>query len=284
MHGWTGTILRVNLTTRSITKQPLDPTLAKQYLGARGLGTKIMSDEVDPRVDPLSPENKLIFAPGPLSGTFAPSGGRYNVITKGPLNGTIAASNSGGTFGPEMKFAGYDMLIIEGKAASPVYLFIRDDKVEIRDAGKLWGKEVPETTDLIRAETDEDAKVACIGPAGEKQVLFACIMNEMHRAAGRSGVGAVMGSKNLKAVAVLGGGAITAADPQAFKAAVMTARQKILSHPVGGQGLKAYGTDVLINIMNQTGGLPTRNFREGYFPTADKVGGESLTAILVVRP
>ena len=284
MHGWTGIILRVNLTTRSITKQPLDPTLAKQYLGARGLGTKIMSDEVDPRVDPLAPENKLIFAPGPLSGTFAPSGGRYNVITKGPLNGTIAASNSGGTFGPEMKFAGYDMLIIEGKAASPVYLFIRDDKVEIRDAGKLWGKEVPETTDLIRAETDEDAKVACIGPAGEKQVLFACIMNEMHRAAGRSGVGAVMGSKNLKAVAVLGGGAITAADPQAFKAAVMTARQKILSHPVGGQGLKAYGTDVLINIMNQTGGLPTRNFREGYFPTADKVGGESLTANLLVRP
>ena len=284
MYGWIGTILRVNLTNRTVSKEPLDPTLAKQYIGARGLGTKIMYDEVDPRVDPLSPENKLIFAPGPLSGTFAPSGGRYNVITKGPLTGTIAASNSGGAFGPELKFAGYDLLIIEGKASSPVYLSIRDEKVEIRDAGKIWGKEVPDTTDMIRAETDEDAKVACIGPAGERLVLFAGVLNEMHRAAGRSGVGAVMGSKNLKAVAVVGGGAVKAADPQGFKAAVLTARQKILSHPVGGQGLKAYGTDVLINIMNQTGGLPTRNFREGYFPTADKVGGESLTANLLLRP
>jgi aldehyde:ferredoxin oxidoreductase len=284
MYGWIGTILRVNLTNRTIKKEPLDPALAKQYIGARGLGTKIMYDEVDPRVDPLSPENKLIFAPGPLTGTFAPNGGRYNVITKGPLTGTIAASNSGGTFGPELKFAGYDLIIFEGKASNPVYLSIRDDKVEIRDAAKIWGKDVPDTTDLIRAETDEDAKVACIGPGGERLVLFANIMNEMHRAAGRSGVGAVMGSKNLKAIAVLGGGAVKAADPQGFKAAVITARDKILSHPVGGQGLKAYGTDVLINILNQIGGLPTRNFREGYFPTADKVGGESLTATLLVRP
>jgi aldehyde:ferredoxin oxidoreductase len=284
MYGWIGTILRVNLTNRTVSKEPLDLALAKQYIGARGLGTKIMYDEVDPKVDPLSPANKLIFAPGPLTGTFAPSGGRYNVITKGPLTGTIAASNSGGAFGPELKFAGYDLVIIEGKASGPVYLYIRDDKVEIRDADKIWGKEVPDTTDLIRAETDEDAKVACIGPAGEKQVLFACVMNEMHRAAGRSGVGAVMGSKNLKAIAVVGGGAVTVADPQAFKASVLTARQKILSHPVGGQGLKAYGTDVLINIMNQTGGLPTHNFREGTFATADKVGGESLSANLLLRP
>jgi len=239
MYGWIGTILRVNLTNRTVKKEPLDPALAKQYIGARGLGTKIMYDEVDPRVDPLSPENKLIFAPGPLTGTFAPSGGRFNVITKGPLTGAIAASSSGGTFGPEMKFAGYDLLILEGKASSPVYLYIRDDKVEIRDAAKIWGKEVPDTTDLIRAETDEDAKIACIGPGGERLVLFANVMNEMHRAAGRSGVGAVMGSKNLKAVAVMGGGAVKAADPQGFKAAVLTARQKILSHPVGGESLTA---------------------------------------------
>ncbi len=284
MYGWIGTILRVNLTNRTVTKEPLDPQLAKQYIGARGLGTKIMYDEVDPKVDPLSPENKLIFAPGPLSGTFAPSGGRYNVITKGPLTGAIAASSSGGEFGPELKFAGYDLLIIEGKASSPVYLFIRDDQVEIRDAGKIWGKEIPDATDLVRAETDESAKVACIGPGGERLVLFANVMNEMQRAAGRSGVGAVMGSKNLKAVAVMGGGAVKVADPQGFKAAVKTAREKILSHPVGGQVLKAYGTDVLINIMNQTGGLPTRNFREGVFATADRVGGESLTANLLLRP
>ncbi len=284
MYGWIGNILRVDLTKRVVTKEPLDPQLAKRFIGARGLGAKIMSDEVDPTVDPISPANKLIFAPGPFSGTFAPSAGRYDVITKGPLTGAIAASNSGGSFGAELKFAGYDMLIIEGKASSPVYLYIRDDKVEIRDAGKIWGKEVPDTTDLVRAETDEDAKVACIGPAGEKLVLFACVMNEMHRAAGRSGVGAVMGSKNLKAIAVLGGGAVGVADPPGFKAAVIQARQKIQAHPVGGQGLKAYGTDVLVNILNQIGSLPTRNFRDGFFPTADKVGGESLSDSLLLRP
>jgi aldehyde:ferredoxin oxidoreductase len=199
MFGWSGMMLRVNLTTGSIKKEPINLSDAKLFIGARGLGTKIMADEVDPKVDPLSPENKLIFAPGPFSGTFAPSGGRYDVVTKGPLTGAIAASNSGGTFGPELKYAGYDLVIFEGAAAKPVYLWIKDDLVELRDASHIWGKTVPETTDLLRAETDEEAKVACIGPAGEKRVLFAAIMNDMHRAAGRSGVGAVMGSKNLKA-------------------------------------------------------------------------------------
>jgi aldehyde:ferredoxin oxidoreductase len=200
------------------------------------------------------------------------------------LTGAIAASNSGGSFGPELKFAGYDMLIVEGKAKKPVYLWIKDDQIEIRDAGKIWGKEVPDTTDMIRAETDEDAKVACIGPAGEKQVLFASIMNEMHRAAGRSGVGAVMGSKNLKAVVVVGNNPLEVSDPKAFEAAVMVARAKIQAHPVGGAGLKAYGTDVLVNILNQVGSLPTRNFHDGYFPTADKIGGESLSKNVLVRP
>ena len=284
MYGWTGTTLRVNLTNGDISKEPTNMENARNYFGARGLGTKILYDEVNPKVDALSPENKLIFAPGPLTGTFGPSVGRYNVVTKGPLTGAIAASNSGGSFGPEMKFAGYDMLIVEGKAKKPVYLWINDDQVEIRDAGKIWGKEVPDTTDLIRAETDEGAKVACIGPAGEKQVLFACIMNEMYRAAGRSGVGAVMGSKNLKAVAVFGNHPVVIADAKAFETAVMTARAKIQANPVGGAGLKAYGTDVLVNILNQVGSLPTRNFHDGYFPTADKFGGESLSKNVLVRP
>jgi aldehyde:ferredoxin oxidoreductase len=284
MYGWTGTILRVNLTTGDISKEPTNLDNARKFVGARGLGTKMLYDEMDPKVDPLSPENKLIFAPGPLTGTFAPSVGRYNVVTKGPLTGAIAASNSGGSFGPELKFAGYDMLIVEGKAKKPVYLWIKDDQVEIRDASKIWGKEVPDTTELIRAETDEDAKVACIGPAGEKQVLFASIMNEMHRAAGRSGVGAVMGSKNLKAVVVVGNNPLEVSDPKAFEAAVMVARAKIQAHPVGGAGLKAYGTDVLVNILNQVGSLPTRNFHDGYFPTADKIGGESLSKNVLVRP
>jgi len=284
MYGWSGTILRVNLTTETITKQATDPKDAALFLGARGLGDKLYIDEVDPKIDPLSPENKLIIAPGPFSGTFAPSGGRYHVVTKSPLTGAIAGSNSGGTFGPELHYAGYDALVIEGKAAKPVYLWIKDDQVEIRDASALWGQMVPETTDLVRKETDEEAKVACIGPAGEKLVLFAAIMNDMFRAAGRSGVGAVMGSKNLKAVAVVGTKPIQVADPKAFETAVLKGRKLLKEHPVGGAGLKAYGTDVLINILNETGALPTRNYRDSQFATADKVGGESLSANILVRP
>jgi aldehyde:ferredoxin oxidoreductase len=284
MYGWTGNILRVNLSSGSVTREPTPPELAKLYIGGRGLGSRIYADEVDPMIDPFSPENKMILACGPFTGTYAPSAGRFMVITKGPLTGAIASSNSGGTFGAELKYAGYDLVIIEGKAQKPVYLWINDDRVEIRDAGHVWGKNTQDTTDAIRAETDEEAKVACIGPAGEKLVLFACIMNEMHRAAGRSGVGAVMGSKNLKAVAVVGSGKVEAADPARFKAAVLKARQKIQAHPVGGQGLKAYGTDVLVNILNEIGALPTRNYRDAYFPAADKVGGESLSARNLTRP
>jgi aldehyde:ferredoxin oxidoreductase len=284
MFGWSGSVLRVDLTKGTVTREATDIALAHTYLGARGFGGQIIGDEVAPDTDPLSPANKIVFAPGPLTGTFAPSAGRYEVVTKAPLNNVIAASNSGGAFGPELKFAGYDALIVEGKAAKPVYLWIKNDGAEIRDAGALWGHTTPDTTDLVRAQTDEDAKVACIGPAGEHLSPIATIMNEMHRAAGRSGVGAVMGSKNLKAIAVLGTGAVTIADPERFKAAVMKARKMIQEHPVGGAGLKAYGTDVLVNILNQTGALPTRNFQDGHFPTADKTGGESLAAKQLARP
>lgn len=284
MYGWTGKVLRVNLSTGRISTEALDPGVARDYIGARGLGTKFMLDEVDPKVDPLSPENKLIFAPGPLTGSYAPSAGRYTVVTKGALTGAIASANSGGVWGPELKFAGYDALICEGAAPKPVYLWIRDQTVEIRDASHLWGKTVPETSDAIRAETDDDAKIACIGPAGENKVLFACIMNDLHRAAGRSGVGAVMGSKNLKAVAVVGSGAVTCADPATFQRAVMNARDKIQKHPVGGTGLRLYGTDVLTNILNQIGAYPTKNFQGAQFAQADKLGGESLAATLLQRP
>ena len=284
MHGWVGKILRVDLTSGKISTAALDPALARDFIGARGLGTKFIYDEVDPKVDPLSPKNKLIFASGPMTGTFAPSAGRYDVVTKGPLTDTIAASNSGGAWGPELKFAGYDLLILEGKAAKPVYLWIQDAKVEIRDASHLWGKEVPETTDLLYAETAEDAKVACIGPAGENLSHIAAVMNDRHRAAGRTGVGAVMGSKNLKAVAVRGTGAVTIADNKAFLAAVNRASTMLKEHPVSGTGLRLYGTDVLVNVMNSVGGLPTGNFQDGYFPTADKVGGETLAATLLQRP
>ena len=283
MHGWIGKMLRVDLTSGKVTTEALNPTLARDYIGARGLGTRLMTDEVDPKVDALSPANKLMFVTGPLTGTFAPSAGRYNVVTKGPLTGTIAASNSGGTWGPELKFAGYDVLIVEGKAAKPVYLWIQDDKVEIRDAAHLWGKQVPETSEALYAETAADAKVACIGPAGENLSYIAAILNDMHRAAGRTGVGAVMGSKNLKAVAVRGTGAVSVADKPAFLDAVGRISKMLKDHPVSGTGLRLYGTDVLVNVMNSIGGLPTNNYQTGYFATADKVGGETLAATLLQR-
>ncbi|MCE5275656.1 MAG: aldehyde ferredoxin oxidoreductase family protein [Syntrophaceae bacterium] len=284
MYGWKGTILRINLEKGTVVTEELPADLAKKYLGGRGLGTYYMGVEVDPRIDPLSPENKLIFAAGPLSGTNAPSAGHYDVVTKGPLTGTIAASSSGGMFGPMLKYAGYDMIIFEGMASRPVYVWIMDDKVELRDAGALWGKTVPETTEALREETDEEASVACIGPAGERLVLFANVMNECGRAAGRSGVGAVMGSKNLKAVVVRGTGAVQIPDPKAFRDTVIKTSAKIRENPVGGSGLRLYGTDVLVNILNEVGALPTRNFRESYFPTADKVGGETLAKTLLTRP
>jgi aldehyde:ferredoxin oxidoreductase len=283
MYGWTGTILRIDLSSGKVTREALDPQIARQYIGARGLGGHIIRSEVDPKADALSAANKIVFATGPLTGTFAPAAGRYNVVTKSPLNGCLAASNSGGSFGPELKYAGYDAVIVEGKAKKPVYLWINDDEIEIRDAAGVWGMTVPDTTDAIRAATDDEAKVACIGPAGEHLALVANVMNDMHRAAGRTGVGAVMGSKNLKAVAVVGSGPVEVADPDAFLAEVLKGRQMIFDDPVGGTGLPTYGTEVLVNILNTVGGLPTRNWQDGYFATADKTGGEALAAKQLVR-
>lgn len=275
MFGWMGKILRIDLTHGTVSQEALDIDDLRNYIGARGLGTRLFVKEVDPNVDPLSPENKVLFMSGPLTGTFAACGGRFNVVTKGVLNGTIAASNSGGNFGPELKFAGYDGIIIEGRSPQPVYLWVYNDQVEIRDASELWGKDVFETTDLIKAATNEETKVACIGPAGENLVKFACIMNEYHRAAGRSGVGAVMGSKNLKAVAVRGTGGVKVADVNGFMAAAVDARQKLAAHPVTSQGLTAYGTNILINILNENGGLPVKNYSEAaVFEGAEKISGE----------
>lgn len=284
MFGWMGKVLRIDLTTGSIKQEELDLEMLRKYVGARGVGTRIFANEVDPNVEPLSPGNKIIFMTGPLTGTLAASGGRYNVVTKGPLNGTIAASNSGGSFGPEMKFAGYDGIIIEGRSPAPAYLWIYDDQVEIRDAGDIWGKDVNDTTDMIKAATQEEAKVACIGPAGENLVKFACIMNEYHRAAGRSGVGAVMGSKNLKAVAVRGTGGIKVASVDGFMEAVKDARSKLAAHPVTSQGLTAYGTNILVNILNEHGGLPVKNYSEAaVFEGAEKISGEYQAEKYLVR-
>lgn len=284
MSGWIGKLLRVNLTDGTITKENLNMQDARNYLGGRGLGSKIMMDEVDPRVEPFSPENKLIFMTGPLTGTFASCSGRYEVIAKAPLTGTIGASNSGGHFGPELKYAGYDGIIFEGASDKPVYLHINDDEVQLRSAEHLWGKTVFDTTDELLKETEEDARVACIGPGGELKVLFATVMNDKHRAAGRSGLGAVMGSKKLKAVVVRGTQSIEVSKPKEFLESCVDARSKLKAHPVTGTGLPTYGTGVLVNILNQSGALPTRNWKDGgYFEHADETGGEALRDKYLVR-
>jgi len=258
--GYAGKLLRVNLSTGEIKTEQLDFALSRMFLGGRGLASKILYDEIDPKVDPLSPENKIIFAAGPLTGTNAPTGGRYMVITKGPLTGTIASSNSGGFFGAELKFAGYDMVIFEGKSDKPVYLSIHDEEVQLKDATQLWGKDVFETTDILANEFgDGKARVSCIGPAGENLVKFAGVMNDKHRAAGRTGVGAVMGSKNLKAIVVRGSGRPKPSSPD-FMEVVRQKINIIKQNPVTGEGLPALGTKVLDNIINQYKKFPGIGF------------------------
>ncbi len=273
-----GKILRVNLSDKSIKKEEFPKELAKKYLGGRGLASKILFDEVDPKVDALSPENKLIFATGPLTLTNAPTGGRYMVITKGPLTGGIASSNSGGFFGAKFKATGYDMIIFEGKSENPAYLFIDDSTVELRDASHVWGKGTEDTTDILTVDSGHKrANVACIGPAGENLSNFAAIINEKTRAAGRTGVGAVMGSKNLKAVVVAGGKFKTPLDnPEAFKAAVKENKKAIKENGVTGEGLPKLGTKVLDNIINEIGAYPTYNWQESQFEHVDEVSGEAL--------
>jgi aldehyde:ferredoxin oxidoreductase len=284
MHGWTGKILRVDLSSGKISTEPLNTKWANDYVGARGLGTKYYVEEVDPTVDALGSDNKLIYMTGPLTGTFGTSAGRYEIVAKSPLTGTIGAANSGGWYGPQIKYAGYDGIIFEGVSEKPVYLYIYDDVVELRDASELWGLNIHETTDALNEQLGEDFKIAAIGQSGENLSLFACINNDKNRAAGRGGLGAVMGYKKLKAVAVRGTGAVTVARPQEFMEACKTARDILINDPVAGTGLGMFGTEVLVNIINESGALPFRNWRDGsYDPNADEYSGERLTDTYLVK-
>ena len=275
---WSGKILRVNLTKGTCQSEPLNMAWAKEYLGSRGLASKYLVEEIDPKVDPLSPDNKIIWATGPLTGTMASTGGRYTVVTKGPLTGAIACSNSGGYWGAELKMAGWDMIIFEGKSPKPVYLFIQDDNAQLLDASSLWGQSVWETEPSIKAKhQDPQIRVSCIGKAGENQVLFASVVNDLHRAAGRSGVGAVMGSKNLKAIAVRGTkGVGNLKDPKGFMKATAAAKAVLAGHAVTGQGLPTYGTQVLMNVINEVGALPTRNHKDVQFEGAKDISAEAM--------
>ncbi len=276
--GWNRKVLRVNLTAGTCTPEPLNMAWANDYLGSRGLASKYLVSEIDPKVDPLSHNNKMIMSTGPLTGTMASTGGRYTVVTKGALTNAIACSNSGGFFGAEMKIAGWDMIIFEGKSPKPVYLYVENDKAELRDAAHLWGKTCWQTEEMIKtSHQDPLIRVSSIGGAGENQVLFACIVNDLHRAAGRSGVGAVMGSKNLKAVAIRGTKGVSGIkDFPAFLAAANAGKKVLADNAVTGQGLPKYGTQVLMNVINEMGALPTRNHRDVQFEDAGRISAEAM--------
>ena len=284
MDGWVGRILRVNLTEGNCSIEDLDPDMAEAFIGGRGLASKLLFGEVDPTIDALESGNKLIFATGPLTGTGAITGSRYMVVTKSPLTGCIACSNAGGYFGPELKFAGYDLIIFEGRAPKPVYLSILADDVQIRPAQHLWGNSTVESEGIIRSEVGDGqkakrAQIASIGPAGENLVRMACIINA-HRTAARSGVGAVMGSKKLKAVVVTGTGRPTLADSDGFRKARLALMNQIRKEKQFALEARIkYGTWRIIEMMLNLGMLPTKNFTAGFLDgisTIDEIRSEIL--------
>ena len=275
---WAKKLLRVNLTDGSTSEEPLNMEWAADYIGQRGLGTRYLVAETDPKCDALGPDNKLIFATGPLTGTPVSTGGRYSVITKSPLTGAVACSNSGGFIGAELKSAGWDMIIFEGKSPTPVMLHLVNDKAELVAADDLWGQSVWAADKLIRDKyQDPQMRIAAVGRAAESGCLYSAIINDLHRAAGRSGVGAVMASKNLKAVAVRGTrGVGNIKDPARFLKSVAEHKQVLAENAVTGQGLPALGTQVLMNVINEIGALPTNNMREVQFADANKISGEAM--------
>ncbi len=284
MYGWRGKVLWVDLTRGELKEENLDPEVAKNYIGGRGLGIYYLLREMKPGCDPLSAENLLVMATGPLTGTGAQTGARYMVMTKSPLTGAITCSNSGGKFPTTLKRAGFDAVLFTGRSPDPVYLWISNGKAELRKATHLWGKTTHETTDELLKETDPEAKVSCIGPAGEKLVLFASIMNDKDRAAGRSGVGAVMGFKNLKAVVVHGDDRIPLADESQFKIINSRILEKFKQAAKDNPPpLRVNGTAGVVGATQSYGVLPTKNWQQGTFDGWKSIHGETLTAKYLVR-
>ncbi len=256
-YGWKKRILRIDLSKGKIDSFTPDESLLKEYIGGRGLGAKIVCETG--RVDAFAPANLLVFAAGPLTGTTTPASGRVSLSTKSPLTGTIFDSNCGGSFGPELKKAGYDAIIIAGKSPEPVFIEIEDDRVELKSARRLWGKNAKETMRLLK----DKGSVACIGRAGEKQVLLASIMSEMVHTFGRGGVGAVMGSKNLKAIVVKGTGSVDIFDQAEFVKQKKSINRLLIASPTINKGLAVFGTPFLMKITNWMQILPVANFRQG---------------------
>lgn len=266
MYGWTGQILRANLTSGEITKEPLAEDIAHKYVGGRGLNLKYLYDEIKPGIDPLGPDNKVIFGIGPACGTLMPGNQKWTVTAKSPLSGFIGDSACSGSFGVGLKYAGYDLLIVEGKSERPLYLLITGDNVQLKDAAHLWGKTTIETRRLIETEVgDPDVHIACIGPAGENMVRFASVMSD-NRAAGRTGVGAVLGSKKLKAVAARGSRGVKVANLKMHEDACRELYQNWCENVNGLKAMRGDGPGVGASaIYNKLGVLQTRHIKEGIF-------------------
>ncbi|MFC1957127.1 aldehyde ferredoxin oxidoreductase family protein, partial [Chloroflexota bacterium] len=280
-HGYNGKILRVNLSRGSVSIEKPSEIFCRQYFGGEGFVAYFLLKEVPPGIEPLGQENKLIFATGPLTGVPVGGCGRHSVGGKSPLTGAFGEAEAGGYWGAELKMAGFDAVIFEGRAEKPVYLFIKDGETEVRDARHLWGMKTKECQEAIRRELgDDNIKVAQIGPAGENLVRFACVSNDLDAFAGRTGMGAVMGSKNLKAVACLGRMRLSLADP----ASAQEIGHWIRDHtPEAAKAMRDYGTARVVPALNRAGGLPTRNFQLGHMDSADKISGQTMTDTILVK-
>ncbi|WP_406660458.1 aldehyde ferredoxin oxidoreductase family protein [Methanolobus sp. ZRKC3] len=272
MFGWTGRTVIVDLGNNSVTELKTEKSEVDSFIGGRGMGARWLSKLADPTVDPLSPENILIFSTGPLTGSSAPMSGHFGISTISPLTGTIFDTNVGGFFGAELKLAGFDSLIITGKAEEPVIIQIYDEEVEILPADYLWGKNSAETTTLLEAK----GNVLCIGRAGEKMIPMASMINDHIYSSGRGGHGAVAGSKNLKALVVKGTNKIEIADSEAFDRTVDKINKMLVANPPASKGLAEYGTPVFVNLLSHMGILPGNNFRKRNFDAADRLSGESI--------
>ncbi len=282
MNGWNGRILEIDLATQSHKSYPLDMEMASQYIGGRGLGARLLWDLVGPEVDPLAPENVLIFTNGPLTGTGYQTSNRFSVTTKSPLTGTVLDANSGGFWGMQFKKTGYDVMIVRGKSEKPVWIEIKNDAITFHDASELWGMRVFALTEKLGQDNNR-RNVLCIGPGGENLSRMAAIMNDRERALARGGPGAVMGSKNLKAIVVEGKERPKIVDKERFKFMLYETRKLLAASPLTSQALPEFGTVVLMNIMNNIGALATRNHQQTQFEGAEAISGEELTEKYLVK-